>query len=116
MIWQVREEFVEAVLSAVEQIPPGRVASYGDIAEFVGTGGPRQVGSVMSHYGAAVCWWRVVRADGRPAQGLQTRALDLLRAEGAPVRRDRVIMAEARWAGDLEPGPHPGPAAPPATG
>ncbi|MBO0812573.1 MAG: MGMT family protein, partial [Microlunatus sp.] len=62
----MREDFVEAVLSAVESIPPGQVASYGDIAEFVGSGGPRQVGSVMSHYGGAVTWWRVVRADGRP--------------------------------------------------
>ena len=42
----VDEAYVEAVLSAVEQIPPGRVASYGDLAELVGTGGPRLVGAV----------------------------------------------------------------------
>jgi alkylated DNA nucleotide flippase Atl1 len=95
----VREEFVEAVLSAVELIPSGQVASYGDIAEFVGSGGPRQVGSVMSHYGGAVCWWRVVRSDGRPADGLEERALCHLADEGAPIRNGRVVMREARWRG-----------------
>ncbi|WP_228266164.1 MGMT family protein [Microlunatus elymi] len=95
----MREDFVEAVLSAVELIPPGQVASYGDLAEYVGSGGPRQIGSVMSHYGGAVCWWRVVRADGRPADGLEVRALQQLRAEGAPIRGDRVIMKRARWRG-----------------
>jgi alkylated DNA nucleotide flippase Atl1 len=95
----VRDEFVEAVLSAVESIPAGQVASYGDIAEFVGAGGPRQVGSVMSHYGGAVCWWRVVRADGRPADGLADRALALLAEEGAQIRNGRVVMREARWQG-----------------
>ena len=41
------EEYVEAVLQVVESIPPGRVMSYGAIAECVGQGGPRQVGAVM---------------------------------------------------------------------
>ena len=42
------EDYAELVLSVVEQIPPGRVATYGDIAEMVGRGGPRQVGHVMA--------------------------------------------------------------------
>lgn len=42
------EDFVEAVLSVVEAIPPGRVMAYGDIAEMLGAGGPRQVGRVLS--------------------------------------------------------------------
>lgn len=104
----MREEFVEAVLDAVELIPAGRVASYGDIAAYVGAGGPRQVGSVMAHYGGAVCWWRVVRADGRPAEGLAERALSRLIAEGAPVRDGRVLMRQARWTGpDTEPPKEP---------
>lgn len=96
----VDEEFIELVLSAVEAIPAGRVASYGDIAELVGRGGPRQVGWVMSHHGAAVPWWRVVRADGRPADGHETRALRELLAEGVPLRGERVRMAEARMSED----------------
>lgn len=90
------EEFVEAVLSMVERIPAGSVSSYGDIAEQVGHGGPRQVGQVMSHYGAAVAWWRVVRADGRPVAGLEDQALTQLRAENVPLRGDRVDMRRAR--------------------
>ena len=91
-----RESYVEAVLQVVEAIPPGRVASYGDIAEAVGRGGPRQVGHVMALHGAAVPWWRVVRADGSPARGHERRALELLAAEGAPLRGGRVVLPEGR--------------------
>ncbi|HEU5486216.1 MAG TPA: MGMT family protein [Microlunatus sp.] len=91
------EAYVEAVLSAVERIPPGQVASYGDLAEYVGVGGPRLVGRVMSTQGAGVPWWRVVRADGRPVRGLETSALQRLRDEGCVLRGDRVDMSRSRW-------------------
>ncbi|MET0692853.1 MAG: MGMT family protein [Propionibacteriaceae bacterium] len=94
------EEYVEAVLTAVEQIPEGRVSSYGDIAEQVGRGGPRQVGQIMSHYGSAVPWWRVVRADGRPVVGHEQHALDRLRDEDVPLKGDRVDMRRARFRPD----------------
>ena len=42
------EEYVELVLRCVEQVPRGRVTTYGAVAEVVGAlvggGGPRQVG------------------------------------------------------------------------
>jgi alkylated DNA nucleotide flippase Atl1 len=91
------ESYVELVLSTVEQIPPGQVASYGDIAELVGIGGPRLVGRVMSRHGAAVPWWRVVRSDGRPVRGIEARALELLRRDGTPLQDDRVDMRVARY-------------------
>lgn len=50
-------------MRAVEQIPRGRVVSYGDLAGLVGCG-PRQVGAVMSAYGSGVTWWRVTNASG----------------------------------------------------
>ena len=96
------EDYVEAVLAAVEQIPPGQVASYGDVAELVGRGGPRQVGTIMSRYGSGVPWWRVVRADGRPVVGLEEQALSRLRAERVPLRGDRVDMRQARFRGPSE--------------
>nr|WP_239579089.1 MGMT family protein [Microlunatus panaciterrae] len=83
-------------MAAVERIPAGRVASYGDIAEYVGSGGPRQVGRVMALYGSSVPWWRVVRADGQPARCHELEALGRLRAEGTPLRGDRVQMSQAR--------------------
>ncbi len=92
------DDLVETVLSAVEMIPPGLVASYGDIAEFAGRGGPRQVGWVMSRYGGAVAWWRVVHNDGRPASCHDGEALTRLLADGVPLRGERVVMSQARWA------------------
>jgi len=90
------EDYTEQVLSAVEAIPVGQVATYGDIAALIGRGGPRQVGEVMSRHGAAVPWWRVVRADGQPARGHTERALARLREEGTPLRGDRVDLLRAR--------------------
>lgn len=93
----MNDEYVEAVLGAVEQIPPGQVASYGDLADFVGSGGPRLVGRVMSTQGAGVPWWRVVRSDGRPARGLEEVALERLDAEGVVLVGGRVDMRRSRW-------------------
>lgn len=90
------DDYAELVLSLVEQIPPGHVATYGDIAEMVGRGGPRQVGHVMARFGGGVPWWRVVRADGRPARSLEETGLRLLKAEETPIKGDRVDMARAR--------------------
>ena len=72
---------VDRVLLAVEQIPPGRVAAYGDIGRITGTS-PRQVGSILRHYGSDVPWWRVVRADGSMATHLLGEARDHWAAEG----------------------------------
>lgn len=93
--------FAERVLAVVESIPAGRVMSYGDIAEYVGDGGPRQVGRVMSQWGGGVPWHRVVHADGSPATCHDGKALFLLRQEGTPLRGTRVDMRAARWLGSL---------------
>lgn len=75
------DEVVERVLTAVEQVPPGRVVSYGDIGEVVGIG-PRRVGAVMSHYGSAVAWWRVTNAAGDFPASLRSRVRDHWLDEG----------------------------------
>lgn len=67
------ELVVERVLVAVEQIPRGRVASYGDLAELVGVG-PRLVGRVMSLYGSNVTWWRVTSSYGDLPEHLRDEA------------------------------------------
>jgi len=95
----VDEAYVEQVLRLVEAVPPGRVTTYGDLAEMVGRGGPRQVGTVLARHGSGVPWWRVIRADGRPADGLAERALQLLGDEGVPVRDGRVRLVSVRWQG-----------------
>lgn len=93
-----REEYVETVLSVVERIPPGRVTTYGAIADAVRTGGPRQVGSVLSRYGGPVPWWRVVRADGSLPRCHDAEAGEHYRAEGTPLRGSgRIDMPAAFW-------------------
>jgi alkylated DNA nucleotide flippase Atl1 len=97
------------VLAVVDEIPPGRVMSYGDVAEYLGTGGPRQVGRVMAMWGGGVAWWRVIHADGSLLAGHERDALARYREEGTPLRGARdgaapaVDMARARWHG---PRPH----------
>ena len=91
-----REDYVEAVLSLVEQVPAGRVTTYGAVADAVGVGGPRQVGRVMALHGGSVPWWRVVRADGRLPDCHDGEALQMHRAEGTPLRPSgRVDLAAA---------------------
>src|SRR5216684_378217 len=57
-------DFASRVLDVADAIPPGRVMSYGDVAEYLGQGGPRQVGRVMALWGGGAAWWRVAHADG----------------------------------------------------
>ncbi|MGA8210053.1 MAG: MGMT family protein [Nocardioidaceae bacterium] len=92
------EDFVEAVLSLVERVPPGRVTTYGALAEAVGHHGPRSVGRVLSGHGGAVPWWRVVRADGSLPPSHGEEALAHYRDEGTPLRPSgRVDLARAGW-------------------
>ncbi|RBQ18445.1 cysteine methyltransferase [Spongiactinospora rosea] len=92
--------FAERVLDVVERIPSGMVMSYGDIAEYLAEGGPRQVGRVMALWGGGVPWWRVVHADGTPVPGHEQHCLTQWRAERTPMRGERADMRHARWDGD----------------
>ena len=85
------------MLSIVEAVPPGRVTSYGAIAEVVGSG-PRRVGSVMSGHGGPVPWWRVVRADGSLPPSHQGEARACYLEEGTPLRPSGAVdMRVAFW-------------------
>lgn len=96
------DDYVEHVLACVERIPPGRVTTYGAIAEVVGAvlggGGPRQVGSVMATYGGPVPWWRVVRADGSLPDSHRDDARQAYLEEGTPLRPSgRIDLPRAFW-------------------
>ena len=93
------------MLHIVDQIPPGMVLAYGDVAEILGQGGPRQIGAVMSRYGSSVSWWRVIRASGEAPEDLRDEALAHWREEGTALVRGalegrRVDMRLARWDGE----------------
>ena len=94
--------YAAEVLAVVERIPRGRVMSYGDVAEYMGRGSGRGVGSVMSRHGHEVPWHRVVQSTGAPAPSAPAEALRLLRAEHVPMRGDRVDMRLARWDGETD--------------
>jgi len=105
------DDFASDVLDVVDSIPPGRVMSYGDIAEYLGRFGPRRVGRVMSTAGGTVPWWRVIHSDGSMVPGHERAALRQYRKEGTPLRASadgtsfRVDMRRARWHGLEASGP-----------
>lgn len=89
---------------AVEQIPPGRVATYGDIARVAGMPrGARQVGRALRDcpQHLALPWHRVLGAGGRIAlrgdQGAEQRIR--LQSEGVPFAGARVLLDRCRWTG-----------------
>jgi methylated-DNA-protein-cysteine methyltransferase-like protein len=92
------------VLAAVRRIPPGRVATYGDIAALAGAPRAwRAVGTVMRECGdPAVPCHRVIGAGGALGgygRNLQLKR-ELLRAEGLTVGMNRVrSFAAVRWQG-----------------
>ncbi len=79
---------VERVLIAVEQVPAGRVVSYGDIGALVGAG-PRQVGAVMAAWGGTVAWWRVTNAAGELPAHLHAEAARHWAREGITWKSNR---------------------------
>jgi len=101
---------VEAVLDLVEQVPPGRVVSYGAVAELLrdrfGRGSARRVGTIMAQYGSAVPWHRVVTGSGRLPPGHEATARGRLEAEGVTFRGSHVDMAAHAWP-DPTPQDHP---------
>ena len=99
-------DYCDAVLAVTGLIPAGKVLTYGDIAELLDRGGPRQVGRALSRTTRDVPWWRVLRAGGHPPGGLAPRARAHYETEGTPLRvpqgssdpgEYRVDLRAARW-------------------
>ena len=94
------EELVYEILSVVEEIPEGRVASYGQIARLIGRErNSRLVGKVLSmseFYGDYPCH-RVVNHAGRTAPGF-TAQRNLLEAEGVRFKENGMVdMQSFQW-------------------
>lgn len=93
--------FAERVHDLVAAIPPGQALSYGDVAEILEAGGPRQVAKAMAQGGPpGNPWWRVVRVDGSLPPRLAAAAVAEYRVEGTPVlvaQGSRIDMRRARW-------------------
>lgn len=87
-------DLVEQILGAVELVPIGRVVTYGDVAELVGTG-PRVVGRVMAASGGSVPWWRVVSASGQLPDHLMPVASQHWDEENIPTTRSGACVVRA---------------------
>ena len=94
------EDIVYEILSAVEEIPEGRVASYGQIARLIGRErNSRLVGKVLSRaelYGDYPCH-RVVNHAGRLAPYFPEQR-ERLEREGVTFRQNGCVdMKKHRW-------------------
>ena len=94
----------ERIYQVIEQVPYGKVATYGDIAAIVGGGcDARTVGyalnEIPSEREGTLPWQRIINREG----GISTRGLrqrQLLESEGVLFdARDHVIMARFHWPG-----------------
>jgi len=75
-------DFEEAVAEAVRALPPGAVATYGEVATEAGfPGAARAVGNFLRR-SAGLPWWRVVAAGGRLVPSCELEQGQRLRAEG----------------------------------
>lgn len=97
------------ILETIRDIPAGRVASYGQVADIAGIPrGARQVGAVLRDLpdGHDVPWYRVLRSDGRIAFAAGSDAFEEQRArlarDGVAVSAGRVDMHRYRWQPDLD--------------
>ncbi len=90
------ERLIYEILSVVEEIPPGRVSTYGQIAYMIGREKhARLVGRVMSMaglYGDYPCH-RVVNAAGRTAPGWRAQR-NLLEDEGVTFKSNGCVDLE----------------------
>ena len=89
---KITDVHVEQVRALVASIPPGRVATYGDIACAAGLSSPRIVAWIMRTDSEDLPWHRVITASGRPAPHLASRQWELLRAEGVIATEGRVPL------------------------
>lgn len=109
------------IYAVARRIPPGRVATYGQIAAIVGDCTPRMVGYAMAAVppGSGVPWHRVINAQGkislRADGGGSEEQRARLEAEGIIFDGEgRVNLRRVQWPGPsmewlLENGFDPGP-------
>lgn len=83
-------DFAKAVQAVVQNLGPGEVLSYGDVAAEAGfPGAARAVGGVL-RASDGLPWWRVVAANGRLVPGLEDEHARRLSLEGVAVQDGRV--------------------------
>ncbi|MEM1264106.1 MAG: MGMT family protein [Pseudomonadota bacterium] len=105
----VAPDKADRILAIVNDIPPGAVASYGQVADLAGMPGrARLVGRTLRELpdGSTVPWHRVITASGAlafPANSTAwQRQRDLLADDGVLIERGKVRLAHYRWEPSLD--------------
>lgn len=95
----------ETIWQCVAAIPPGKVASYGQIARLAGyPSHSRYVGSTLRQLpkGSTLPWHRVLRSSGElafpPASPAWKRQKRLLEAEGIVMKAMKIDLRQYAWA------------------
>ena len=96
----------DEVEALVADIPPGRVMTYGDIADCVGHPGAARMVGLIAHQGTSgLPWQRVVNHKGGLASSYPEQAAALA-AEGVTCRDGRVTdFRHRRWLPDFNAEP-----------
>lgn len=106
-----KEDYYQQVWSLVRQIPSGRVATYGQIAQLIPPPqdfdpqqykvlSPRWVGDAMAACPEDVPWQRVINSQGKISQRSGAhRQRQLLEDEGVLFVKDKVNLKHYQWSG-----------------
>ena len=104
-----REQRLARIWETIADIPSGKVASYGQIAEIAGIPrGARQVAYALRHAPDELDlpWFRVVQAAGtlafEPGSAAFRRQSGLLEKDGVSLQNGRIDMRRYRWQPDLD--------------
>ncbi len=93
--------FRERVYALVSAIPKGKVMTYGQIAALADSPRAARIVGGIAHYGdSKLPWQRVVKKDGRLAEGYPGGVeghKQVLEAEGFSVKNHKVNVEKLRW-------------------
>ena len=103
------QDFKQRVIKFIQQVPRGKVASYGQVAAFAGSPrAARQVGGILKSVDVSINtipWWRVINSQGAisiKGNWTATKELqrNLLKKEGIKVDKDyKLDIKKYRWLG-----------------
>ncbi len=98
------ERLYARIYTVVRQIPAGRVATYGQVAEIVADCTARMVGYAMAASPDDVPWQRVINAQGKVSPradhwGSEVQRLRLQEEDIVFDGDQKIDLAQVRWAG-----------------